>query len=246
MNKKDNKKKRKSKKINRIVILIVLTILILLLNKKIGNSKTDKQLDNHNISITKIEKENKEKTMGWNLQLVNFENRLPENYNIPLENLDEYRSFDSRAIKYLKELLNDIRKDGIGDLWVQSSYRSIEEQKEVYNTKLQEYIRKGKSEEEAKKITEEMINRPGYSEHSLGLAVDFNYVKEDFETTSSYKWLKENAENYGFVLRYPKDKEKITKVNYEPWHWRYVGKEHAQKMNKFNLCLEEYIEFLNK
>jgi D-alanyl-D-alanine carboxypeptidase len=59
-----------------------------------------------------------------------------------------------------------------------------------------------------------------------------------------FKWLKKNAEDYGFILRYPKDKEEITKISYESWHWRYVGEEHAKKMNKLNMCLEEYIEYL--
>ena len=58
------------------------------------------------------------------------------------------------------------------------------------------------------------------------------------------KYLKENAEDYGFILRYRKDKEEITKVNYEPWHWRYVGEEHAKKINELDMCLEEYIEYL--
>lgn len=91
-----------------------------------------------------------------------------------------------------------------------------------------------------------MINKPECSDHNLGLAVDFNYVKEDFENTKAFKWLTKNAENYGFILRYPKGKEYITKVDYEPWHWRYVGEENAKKMNELNMCLEEYVEYLNK
>lgn len=128
---------------------------------------------------------------------------------------------------------------------MQSSYRNIEEQEKIYNSKMQEYLKQGKSKEEAQRLTEEVINKPGCSEHNLGLAVDFNYVKTNFDMTKSYKWLVKNAENYGFILRYPKGKEDVTKVSYEPWHWRYVGKEHAKKMNEFNLCLEEYIRFLD-
>ena len=90
------------------------------------------------------------------------------------------------------------------------------------------------------------INKPGTSEHNLGLAIDFNYVNYNFDQTKGFKWLKDNAENYGFVLRYDKEKEDITKVIYEPWHWRYVGKENAIKMNELNMCLEEYIEYLSK
>ena len=93
-------------------------------------------------------------------------------------------------------------------------------------------------------MTLKIINKPGTSEHNLGLAVDFNYVNLDFEETESFKWLQKNAENYGFILRYKKEKEEITKVDYEPWHWRYVGEKHAKKMNELDMCLEEYVEYL--
>ena len=66
----------------------------------------------------------------------------------------------------------------------------------------------------------------------------------DFENTKEFAWLVENAEDYGFILRYKKEKRDITKVNYEPWHWRYVGVEHAKEINKLDMCLEEYIEYL--
>ena len=69
---------------------------------------------------------------------------------------------------------------------------------------------------------------------------------ENFEKTAQFKWLSENAENYGFILRYPKDKTNITEIIYEPWHYRYVGVEHAKKMNQLGMCLEEYIEYLEK
>lgn len=141
-------------------------------------------------------------------------------------------------------MLNDIRKDGIENIWVQSAYRSIEDQTKIYNNKVEEYKSKGKTYEEAKRLTEEIVNKPGCSDHNLGLAVDFNYVDGLFENTKAYKWLMENAENYGFILRYPK--ENITKVNYEPWHWRFVGIQHAKKMNELEICLEEYVEYLNK
>ena len=88
------------------------------------------------------------------------------------------------------------------------------------------------------------IQAPGYSEHHTGLAVDFNDVEDDFRETEAYTWLQEHAAEYGFVERYPKGKESITGIDYEPWHYRYVGKEHAQRMNELNMCLEEYVAFL--
>ena len=103
----------------------------------------------------------------------------------------------------------------------------------------------GMSEEEAKKEAATRVAIPGTSEHHLGLAVDINSVETSFENTKAFKWLQKNAENYGFVLRYPKDKKAITKIIYEPWHYRYVGVEHAKEMNRLGLCLEEYIDLLN-
>lgn len=102
----------------------------------------------------------------------------------------------------------------------------------------------GKSLEEAEILAVKWVNKSETSEHNLGLAVDFNNIKTDFENTKEFAWLIENAENYGFILRYRKEKEEITGVSYEPWHWRYVGQEHAKKINELDMCLEEYIEYL--
>ncbi len=143
-------------------------------------------------------------------------------------------------------MMKDMEKDGISNVWVQSAYRSREKQEELYENSINKYLNQGKSQKEAERLTAEYINKPGSSDHNLGLAVDFNYVDDNFEDTKAFKWLKQNAEKYGFILRYPKNKEDITKISYEPWHWRYVGEENAKKMNELDMCLEEYIEYLNK
>ena len=78
----------------------------------------------------------------------------------------------------------------------------------------------------------------------MGLAVDINSVEVSFEDTKAFRWLQENAADYGFILRYPKDKQSITKIIYEPWHYRYVGVKHATAMNELDMCMEEYIEYL--
>ena len=177
----------------------------------------------------------------WQIRLVNRENPLPDDFTVELENLDASRKFDKRAIEPLKQMICDMRDQGIKNIWAQSTYRSIEYQKGLYEKSINKYLKQGKSQEEAQKLTDEYINRPGTSEHHLGLAVDFNNVDEGFENTKAYKWLLENASDYGFILRYPKEKEDITGIEYEPWHWRYVGPEHAKKMKEQNLCLEEYV-----
>ena len=104
----------------------------------------------------------------------------------------------------------------------------------------------GKNEQDAELLASKWVNKSETSEHNLGLAVDFNNVKRDFENTKEFAWLVENAEDYGFILRYKKEKRDITKVNYEPWHWRYVGVEHAKEINKLDMCLEEYIEYIKE
>jgi len=207
-------------------------------DKVVGNEevKLKNDIDNTKNSVNDIN--------DWRLVLVNKDNKLPEDFSINLIAIDEHREFDSRAINQLKDTIENMRKSGASNVWVQSAYRSIETQTSLFNNKVNEYIRQGKTKKEAEALTENTINRPGTSEHNLGLAVDFNYVDYNFDTTKAFKWLKENAEKYGFILRYPKEKESITKVNYEPWHWRYVGVEHAKEINELGYCLEEYIEYL--
>ena len=141
-------------------------------------------------------------------------------------------------------MLQDMKIAGASNIWIQSAYRSPEYQEELFNNKVQEFIDMGKSPEEAEILAVKWVNKSETSEHNLGLAVDFNNIKTDFENTKEFAWLIENAENYGFILRYRKEKEEITGVSYEPWHWRYVGQEHAKKINELDMCLEEYIEYL--
>lgn len=180
----------------------------------------------------------------WKLILVNYQHSLPDNFEIDLEYVNSTRKFDSRDITELNQMLKDMKKSGVTNIWVQSAYRSIEYQTDLFNNKINYFMLLGNTREEAEKLTLQTINRPGTSEHNLGLAVDFNYVNNDFEKTEEFKWLQKNAENYGFILRYKQEKEDITKVDYEPWHWRYVGVENAKKMNELDMCLEEYIDYL--
>lgn len=236
-------------------IIIVVVIIVCLINinsllkkeRQINNNALNIKVENkvsvQNSSITTLE--DKPKTISdWRLILVNYENALPENYEMELEYIDDTRQFDSRAIGELNQMLLDMKKCGISNVWVQSSYRSVEYQQNLFNNKIAHYMKQGKNKKEAEILTLQTINKPGTSEHNLGLAVDFNYVDYSFEDLKGFEWLTENAENYGFVLRYRKDKEDITKVDYEPWHWRYVGKENAKKMNELDMCLEEYVEYL--
>ena len=239
---------------------ILSLMLVLMLNDNLLSDSGEKYVDEINsgeseistsVDIEVLDSGDVEDTksditmdLGWELTLVNYDNKIPDGYEFSLENIDSSRQFDSRAIGYLRNMINDARKAGATNLWAQSTYRSVSVQENIYNNKVNLFLMQGKSLEEAKRLTEQTINKPGYSEHNLGLAVDFNYVNYDFENNPAFSWLTKNAENYGFVLRYKKEKEDITKVKYEPWHWRYVGIENAKEMNRLDMCLEEYVEYL--
>ena len=250
------------RKINKKKLIIVIAIFILIIFLIVRSTKTTKTSAETNTSQTNNISENtnqqneqpeqqpeekpKKQITDWRLLLANYDNILPEDFTVEVANIDSTRQFDARAIGYLNQMMNDMRKDGITNVWVQSAYRSVERQKELYDNSIQKYLKQGKTQEEAIALTDEYINKPGSSDHNLGLAVDFNNVDNSFAKLKGYQWLLENAENYGFILRYPEDKEDITKIAYESWHWRYVGEENAKKMNELHMCLEEYVEYLSE
>lgn len=101
---------------------------------------------------------------------------------------------------------------------------------------------KGYVGEEAERQAATVVMRPGYSEHNTGLCADFNMANDSFEGTKMFTWMQEHAEDYGFILRYPKDGQDKTGIIYEPWHWRFVGINTAKEMNRLGVTLEEYIE----
>lgn len=179
-------------------------------------------------------------------------NNVVENYTPAVKQFDRKYCqndvkyyFDERAFDDAMDMILAAREDGI-NLVILSTYRTYARQTELYNNKVKYYLNKGYSQANAEKHASTVVAIPGTSDHNLGLAIDFNYLEEKYENKPSLKWLRENGEKYGFVMRYPKGKENITGVIYEPWHFRYVGKEHAKIMNEKNMCLEEYVEYLSK
>ena len=141
-------------------------------------------------------------------------------------------------------------KDGV-DVRMQSGYRSVSYQKKLYNDKTQYYRNKGLSEAAAREKAAAIVNPPGCSEHNCGLAADLNSPEHTtldtgFADTAAFRWLCENAEQYGFILRYPKEAESVTGITYEPWHWRYVGPENAALLNQSGLCLEDAVAVLQR
>jgi D-alanyl-D-alanine carboxypeptidase len=127
---------------------------------------------------------------------------------------------------------------------VREGYRTQEDQQKLMNEKVEEYQEKVRMKFVARWYAEKWVAVPGTSEHQLGIAVDINADGVHSSGSEVYTWLEEHAHEYGFIQRYPEDKTEITGINYEPWHYRYVGKEHAEKIMAEGMCLEEYIEQL--
>ena len=183
----------------------------------------------------------------WNLLLVNDWNKLPDGYDRQVSFVgagNRRQQADSRMLADLNAMLEAGEIYGID---VQSGYRAASLQNTLYWRQVNKFRNRGYDETEAQKQAGTIVKRPGYSEHNTGLAVDlggsgnFN-LDESFANTKAFAWLIENCADYGFILRFPKDKEDITGVIYEPWHYRYVGREAATYIMENNLCLEEYLE----
>ncbi|MBQ8183028.1 MAG: M15 family metallopeptidase [Clostridia bacterium] len=188
-----------------------------------------------NPTIITIDEEN------WHLTLVNSGYRIPDTYSPDLVYVcGSGERLDRKVAEHYEEMYNAALKDGV-TLTPCSGYRSYETQERNYNRKIEFYQGQGYSYEEAKVKAATIIMPPGSSEHNLGYAMDIVCVDEWFEDTAEFKWLQENAADYGFIMRYPEDKQDITKVIYEPWHWRYVGVEAAKELKDSGLVLEEYL-----
>ena len=180
------------------------------------------------------------------LTLVNFENTIPKDWKVDLVQLNNGQSVDRRIYDDLIAMLQAAKSEGLNPL-ICSSYRTNEKQEQLYQNKVSEYLSQGYSKVEASDKAAFWVARPGTSEHQLGLAVDIVSTKNQRldrsqENTVEQQWLIQNSWKYGFVLRYPTNKNSITGVGYEPWHYRYVGKEHAQKIMQEGICLEEYLD----
>lgn len=180
------------------------------------------------------------------LLLANAENPLPQDWSIQTEEIQNGYEMDKRAAPAMREMIQAAKEDGV-ELMLCSAYRSVEKQQQLFDRSQQAYMAQGMSEEEAyaKTATETAI--PGTSEHQTGLAADivtptYQMLDAGFADTPAGQWLSEHAAEYGFVLRYPQDKQEVTGIIYESWHYRFVGKTHAKLMKESGLCLEEYLQ----
>lgn len=180
----------------------------------------------------------------WRLVLVNKQHPIPEDYSFNLGVIKGSMQCDERIISDLLAMLQAAKVDGI-NLAICSPYRNLDRQEMLFEKKIKLYMGQGYSYMEAYKTASLAVTIPGASEHQIGLALDifsdtYTSLDEGFGETAAGKWLAEHSCEYGFVLRYPEGKEYITSIEYEPWHFRYVGKEAATIMTQENICLEEF------
>ena len=179
----------------------------------------------------------------WKLLLVNRDYSLPTNYlsNVSLVYVcNSSERLDSRVAPQYEKMYNAAARDGIY-LTPCSGYRSYDLQKRNFENRINSNISYGYSKVNATIEASKVILPPGTSEHNAGLAMDIICVQDSFENSPQYRWLCAHAQDYGFILRYPKDKQNITKIVFEPWHWRYVGVDAAKAMKNSGKCLEEYL-----
>lgn len=254
---------------NICIILMILVVLILtIIYKYITYKKELQALLETSVNVEELynatnkeetnikEEENKKEkdidstTSDWELLLVNKNHKIPEGYTVELEDVETVHQVDKRIVEPLKQMLADARKEGLSPL-ICSSYRTNIKQQKLYNNKVREYEKWGCSSDEAKEFASYWVAIPGTGEHETGLAVDivsrdYQILDEKQEQTEVQRWLIDNSYKYGFALRYPTDKKDITMINYEPWHYRYVGIDNATYMKEHDMCLEEYIDYLKQ
>ena len=179
------------------------------------------------------------------LILVNPWHLLPESYEAELENVEYGHRVDECAASHLRDMMADCRAEGHSPL-ICSSYRETSKQVSLFNSDVRKFMYSGYSEEDAIEETAKNVAVPGSSEHEAGLAVDIvsaghQMLDEHQEDNETQQWLMEHCQEYGFILRYPRGKQDITGITYEPWHYRYVGIEAAEEIMSRGICLEEYL-----
>lgn len=182
---------------------------------------------------------------AWNLLLVNPWNPLPENFTVELKDVNASHQVDARCYDDLMEMLEAAQAQGLEPV-ICSSYRTQNTQQVLFDYAVDQFLNQGLSQEEAEKAAARDTAVPGTSEHQVGLAldiVDVNYqMLDDAQAdTPTQQWLMANSWRYGFILRYAKEKTDITGIMYEPWHYRYVGREAAKEIYESGVCLEEYL-----
>lgn len=245
-----------------VVIIAVIALAVFVISAISGREKEDNSSENSESSSSTSEEEKGEEIVEiggakldanyTKLLLVNGKNPLPEDYDyegnlttIPQKYIKgSLTQIDKDVWPYLQAMLDSALSEGV-DIGVWSPYRSYATQEMLFKRQVQKQIDNGVPESQAADKAATIVARPGTSEHHTGLALDINCANSSFEKTKAFEWLQKNAENYGFVMRYSAEKQEITGVIHESWHWRFVGINVAKEMNKLDMCLEEYLEHIS-
>lgn len=178
------------------------------------------------------------------LILCNRWHPIPHDYTVELYTTEDGVQMDRRIQPAFEELMAALKEQGF-HMGPCGAYRTWQLQEEIMASFIRKHENEGHSHEEARRLAERRVAIPGTSEHQLGLALDLLPPDEDNDEEGLYVWLAENAHRFGFVLRYPADKTRVTGIQYEPWHFRYVGPEAAKEMFERRVCLEEYLGILD-
>ena len=238
---------RKNRTLLIIIIVLILAVFcgaILVLHQVATNDQIKEAKEEAEEAVRMQEEEEAreqakldriaEEKSQWYLLLVTEWNAMPDDFDIELAEVEGGYEVDARVKDALKEMLSDCREAGYSPQII-SSFRTRSTQQWLYD-------------HTANKADTAI---PGHSEHECGLAADIvdagslgwaDPLIDAQEDMPAQVWLMEHCQDYGFILRYPKDKEDITEIIYEPWHYRYVGKEHAAIIQENGICLEEYLE----
>ena len=184
----------------------------------------------------------------WKLLLINKQHTIPEDYEFTLGTIKGSMRCDERILEPLTQMFAAAKADGV-NLVVRSPYRDMGRQEYLFERKIKAFQTAGMSYMDAYKEASLMVTVPGASEHQVGLALDitsdtYPMLETGFADTEGGKWLAEHSWEYGFILRYPLGKEEVTGIQFEPWHFRYVGVDAAEVITKQNITLEEFVENL--
>ena len=185
---------------------------------------------------------------AWYLVLINKQHPVPDDYEFTLDTLYGSLRCDERVKDNVLAMIKAAKEDGI-NLVINSPYRDYNLQVILFQRKIEKYMAMGYSYMEAYEIGSMTVTVPGASEHQIGLAFDitcdyYQKLNKGFGDTEAGLWLREHCKEFGFIIRYPEGKEYITGINYEPWHFRYVGVEAATKIMDEGITLEELIDEL--
>ena len=206
---------------------------------------SQEELDKETVVV--VEEEVEEPYVIDLLILVNKKNKLPDDYEVELKTMyDKVNRAAKEAYGPLNDMLAAGRAEGLA-FEICSSYRDVKVQERLFKEDVDVLMSRGYTYEEAYAEVARETMPPGHSEHSTGLAFDivsmgYQMLDAGQHYTAETQWLHENCAKYGFILRYPKGKEEITEINYESWHYRYVGVEAATYIMEQGIALEEYLE----